>query len=82
MWSVVCYVGVVGGPEDGRKFTSAADAKAYCEHLSKHYKSYDIYKDDKLVGVGDRYGYRSTKRYVKKGLIGSIGYAQMMSEKR
>lgn len=80
MWRIVCNVGTFC-PTDGRVFESGAEAKAYCEHLSKHYKNYDIYKNGELVGTGDRYGYYFIKKHTKR-ITGSAGYAQMMSEKR
>lgn len=80
MWRIVCNVGTFA-PTGGRVFESGAEAKAYCEHLSKHYKNYDIYKNGELVGTGDRYGYYFCKKPSKR-LTGSIGYAQLMSEKR
>lgn len=78
-WRIVCNVGSYS-PTKGKEFENGADAKAYCEHLSKHYRNYDIYKNGELVGTGDRYGYYFFKK--NKRLTGSVGYAQLMSEKR
>lgn len=80
MWRIVCNVGTFLESK-GREFENSADAKAYCEHLSKHYKNYDIYKNGELVGTGDRYGYYFNRKPSKR-LTGSIGYVQLMSERR
>lgn len=80
MWRVVCNVGTFC-QTGGRVFESGAEAKAYCEHLSKHYKNYDIYKNNELVGTGDRYGYYPVRKR-SKILTGSIGYSELMSEKK
>ena len=63
MWNIVCNAGSTSMWDNkGREFASSAEAKAWCLHLSKHNKNYDIYKDGKLVGTGDRYGYYANRK--------------------
>ena len=79
MWLIKC-VGNGSGYSSGRMFETANEAKAYCQHLSKWFKNYDVFKNGELVATGDRYGCYSVRKPSKR-LTGSIGYAQMMAEK-
>ena len=63
-----------------KEFATVAEVNACITHLAKIYRSFDIYKDGELVGTGDRYGVRTIRK--RKRITGSVGYAQMMSEKR
>ena len=80
MWKVCCNACSMRGVQYGREFETAGEAKAYCEHLSKHYKNYDVFKNGELVATGDRYGCYAVRKPSKR-LTGSVGYAQMMTEK-
>lgn len=63
-----------------RVFTEVEELNNYLRNLMKSYKTFDIFKDGKLVATGSDEGIRRIKQ--KKSVVrGSVGYAKMMSER-
>ena len=64
-----------------RVFTDTAiELNSYLHNLMKSHKTFDIFKDGKLVATGSDEGIRRIKQ--KKSVVrGSVGYAKMMSER-
>ena len=65
----------------GKTFTTGAEAQEYAERLIKARKSFDVYKDGELYATGDDTGIYPIRK-ARKRITGSVGYAQMMSERR
>ena len=65
----------------GKTFTTGAEAKAYAENLVKAHRTFDVYKDGKLYATGDDTGIYLIRK-TRNRITGSVGYAQLMSEKR
>ena len=65
----------------GKIFATGAEAKAYAENLVKAHRTFDVYKDGELYATGDDTGIYLIRK-ARSRITGSVGYAQLMSEKR
>jgi hypothetical protein len=65
----------------GKTFATGAEAKEYAERLVKARRTFDVYKDGELYATGDDTGIYPIRK-ARKRITGSVGYAQMMSERR
>ena len=65
----------------GKTFATGAEAKEYAERLVKAHRTFDVYKNGELYATGDDTGIYPIRK-ARKRITGSMGYAQMMSERR
>ena len=72
---------IVSHHDTTKKFNTIEEVNACATRLLKAYRSFDVYKDGKLIATSDGHTIYNIPK--KKSVVrGSVGYAEMMSERR